>query len=76
MSSKLGAIHSASTTITISEGVDCFELIMANRHLDEGVNAVVLMEEVGPFAQKHEAELAIDWASGKKFSGLLLARSD
>ena len=67
---------SASTTITISEGVDCFELIMANRHLDEGVNAVVLMEEVGPFAQKHEAELAIDWASGKKFSGLLLARSD
>ena len=31
---------------------------------------------IGPFAQKHEAELAIDWASGKKFSGLLLARSD
>jgi cell division protein FtsN len=31
---------------------------------------------IGPFAQKHEAELAIDWASGKQFSGLLLARSD
>jgi hypothetical protein len=31
---------------------------------------------IGPVAQKHEAELAIDWASGKKFSGLLLARSD
>ena len=31
---------------------------------------------IGPFAQKHEAELAIDWASGKNFSGLLLARAD
>jgi hypothetical protein len=31
---------------------------------------------IGPFAQKHEAELAIDWANGKKFSGLLLARSE
>ena len=31
---------------------------------------------IGPFAQKHEAELAIDWASGKNFSGLLLARVD
>jgi len=30
---------------------------------------------IGPFAQKHEAELAIDWASGKNFSGLLLGRS-
>ena len=31
---------------------------------------------IGPFAQKHAAELAIDWASGKNFSGLLLARAD
>jgi len=31
---------------------------------------------IGPFAQKHEAELAIDWASGKKFSGLLLAKKE
>jgi hypothetical protein len=31
---------------------------------------------IGSFAQKHEAELAIDWASGKKFSGLLLSRAD
>ena len=31
---------------------------------------------IGPFAQKHEAELAIDWASAKKFSGLLLAKKE
>ncbi|HJL53542.1 MAG TPA: SPOR domain-containing protein [Arenicellales bacterium] len=31
---------------------------------------------IGPFAEKHEAELAIDWASGKKFSGLLLAKKE
>jgi hypothetical protein len=30
---------------------------------------------IGPFAEKHEAELAIDWASGKQFSGLLLAKA-
>jgi len=30
---------------------------------------------IGPFAEKHEAELAIDWASGKQFSGLLLAKN-
>ena len=29
---------------------------------------------IGPFAEKYEAELAIDWASGKNFSGLLLAK--
>ena len=29
---------------------------------------------IGPFAEKHEAELAIAWASGKNFSGLLLAK--
>ena len=29
---------------------------------------------VGPFAHKHEAQQAIDWASEKYFSGLLLAR--
>ena len=31
---------------------------------------------IGHFAQKHEAELAIDWASGKNFSGLLLAKKE
>ena len=31
---------------------------------------------IGPFAKKHEAELAIDWASAKKFSGLLLAKKE
>ena len=31
---------------------------------------------IGPFAQKHEAELEIDWASGKKFSGLCGLHSD
>ena len=30
---------------------------------------------IGPFAEKHEAELTIDWASSKKFSGLLLAKN-
>ena len=29
---------------------------------------------VGPFAHRQEAEQAIDWASEKNFSGLLLAR--
>ena len=31
---------------------------------------------IGPFAQKREAELAIGWASAKKFSGLLLAKKE
>ena len=39
-------------------------------------SAEVYRVMIGPFAQKHEAELAIDWASGKNFSGLLLAKKE
>ena len=39
-------------------------------------SAEVYRVMIGPFAQKHEAELAIDWASAKKFSGLLLAKKE
>ncbi|MGY8892018.1 MAG: SPOR domain-containing protein [Pseudomonadales bacterium] len=48
--------------------------LSADIFVESSVNVHRVM--IGPFAQKHEAELAIDWASGKKFSGLLLARSD
>ena len=30
---------------------------------------------IGPFAEKYEAELAVDWAAAKQFSGLLFAKA-
>ena len=48
--------------------------LSADIFVESGVGVHRVM--IGPFAQKHEAELAIDWASGKKFSGLLLSRAD
>lgn len=61
--------------------LDNIDSFRAEAILEGYLIAVIFVETVGdihrfmigPFAEKHEAELAIDWASGKKLLGLLLA---